>query len=202
MHRSHNSLFGREIVTIFPGEVYVTTTGEILSTVLGSCIAVCLGDPVRKVWGMNHFMLPTGRATNEQTAVLARDAKNYYADSLRYGTHAMELLIGDLQKAGAERKAFRAKVFGGAHVLRGMSGVDVGQKNILFIRSYLHLEKIPTDSEDVDGEYGRKIFFVTAENRVLRKHILPTETALVTQEEEKYVRRVATEKPTGTVDLF
>ncbi|MEJ0067592.1 MAG: hypothetical protein WDO24_01270 [Pseudomonadota bacterium] len=33
----------------------------MLVTVLGSCVSACVRDPLAKVGGMNHFMLPVSR---------------------------------------------------------------------------------------------------------------------------------------------
>ena len=43
---------------ILPGEYFVTRSDEIITTVLGSCISACVRDPVLRIGGMNHFMLP------------------------------------------------------------------------------------------------------------------------------------------------
>lgn len=198
MHRAWNSLFKCEVTTIFPGEVFVSRQGHLMATVLGSCIAVCLGDPTRKVFGMNHFMLPAGRVP---PGTPTGDPSLFYSEDLRYGTTAMELLIGDLQKAGAERKSLRAKIFGGAHVLKAR-GIDVGRKNIEFIQSYLKHESIPLDSEDVGGDFGRKIFYLSSENRVLRKKILPADTLLVARDEERFAEKVESSPASGSVDIF
>lgn len=198
MHRAYNSLFKTEVTTIFPGEVFVSREGHLMATVLGSCIAVCLGDPIRRVFGMNHFMLPAGRTL---PGTPTGDPKLFYSEDLRYGTTAMELLIGDLQKAGAERKHMRAKIFGGAHVLQAR-GIDIGRKNIDFIRSYLTHEGIPLDSEDVGGDFGRKIFYLSAENRVLRKKIQHADTLLVARDEERFAEKVEATPRSGSVDLF
>ena len=56
----------RWTVKILPGEYYVTRSDEAITTVLGSCISACIRDPVLRVGGMNHFMLPednSGRDT-------------------------------------------------------------------------------------------------------------------------------------------
>ena len=45
---------------ILPGELYVTDRDESILTTLGSCVAACVWDPVAKVGGANHFMLPGG----------------------------------------------------------------------------------------------------------------------------------------------
>src|SRR5687767_8370950 len=88
---------------ILPGEYYVTRHDEIIATVLGSCISVCIRDPIAGVGGMNHFMLPEER--------VARDYKDPLAGlATRYGSHAMERLINDLLKLGAQRSRFEIKM--------------------------------------------------------------------------------------------
>ena len=42
---------------IEPGEHFVSNEAATISTLLGSCIAACLYDPVKKIIGMNHFLL-------------------------------------------------------------------------------------------------------------------------------------------------
>ena len=90
-----------------------------LTTILGSCVAACLFDPVRGIGGMNHFLLPE----NPKGSVSAAS----------FGAHAMELLINELIKSGAERSNLRAKVFGGARMISSAS--DVGRRNTNLFRS-------------------------------------------------------------------
>ena len=75
----------------------------VMSTVLGSCVATCLFDPVAKVGGMNHFLLP--------------DTDSDRPGELRFGLNLMETLINDLLKKNARKKDLVAKIFGGANVI-------------------------------------------------------------------------------------
>src|SRR3954449_5234735 len=56
----------RWTVKILPGEYYVTRSDEAITTVLGSCISACIRDPMMRVGGMNHFMLPEDNSLREQ----------------------------------------------------------------------------------------------------------------------------------------
>ena len=98
---------------IVQGEYRVSRDpSEVLSTVLGSCVAVCLWDPAAKVGGMNHFLLPAAPGQGD-------------AKMLRYGAHAMEVLINEVLKLGARRKALQAKLFGKViHLDNGTRTVD------------------------------------------------------------------------------
>ena len=88
----------RWTVKILPGEYYVTRSDEAITTVLGSCISACIRDPVLRVGGMNHFMLPEDNSA-------ARHVSTPVGLSTRYGSHAMESLINDLLKLGGAAAA-------------------------------------------------------------------------------------------------
>lgn len=95
--------FQVEAVKILPGQYYAASGQGAITTVLGSCVSTCLWDPVQRVAGMNHFMLPGDTAT----------AASPWTASARFGVYAMELLINDMIRIGADRTRLVAKVFGG-----------------------------------------------------------------------------------------
>src|ERR1700681_1049980 len=139
-------------VKILPGEYYVTRGEEAISTVLGSCISACVRDPVKKVGGMHHFMLPEDKSVGP----------NNWLDpavglATRYGSYAMESLINDLMKLGATRQRLEVKLFGGGRILSGMT--DVGDRNIQFIKSYMELEGLRVAAEDLGGTQPRKVVY-------------------------------------------
>jgi len=154
---------GRPLHKIHIGGVWAGKNPGVVRTVLGSCIAVCLRDPVARVGGMNHFMLPSGGSGE--------------AVSARYGVHAMEILINDCMKHGANRKCLEAKVFGGGHVLR-MRETDgnVPQSNISFALHFLETEGIPIISRDLGGYAAREVYFFTDTGRILMKRLSETGT--------------------------
>ncbi len=117
---------------------------ETLSTVLGSCVAACLWDPVALVGGMNHFLLPNAGTGAD---VL----------SSRYGINAMEMLINNLLKLGADRHRIRAKLFGGASMSSNLA--DIGGLNARFAKSFLATEDIPCVADSLGGTSARRITF-------------------------------------------
>ncbi len=61
-------------VNIVQGEYHTTNDPEVvLTTILGSCVAACLHDPVARLGGMNHFLLPGERDPGDSEARRARD---------------------------------------------------------------------------------------------------------------------------------
>ena len=131
-------------ISVIQGEVHISADPEaVLSTILGSCVAVCMWDPVAGVGGMNHFLLPTQAGRKGET--------------VKYGAHAMELLINGLLRKGASRDTLVCKLFGGASMARHSSGI--GQSNITFAKSYLRDEGIPIEAESIGGNEARRVRF-------------------------------------------
>lgn len=132
-------------VTIVQGEFRTSDDPAVLlSTVLGSCVAVCLHDPVQRIGGMNHFLLPVGR---EDDGVR----------SMRYGLFAMESLINALMKQGARKSNLQAKLFGGARISTDLR--DIGQENAAFAREFLGTEGIACLAESLGGRNARRVLY-------------------------------------------
>lgn len=133
----------RELVT--QGEYRVTGDSRIsYASILGSCVATCLYDPDMRVGGMNHFLLPGENRSGS-------------GSDMRYGVHLMELLINGLMTQGGRRARFKAKIFGGARVMPGLS--DVGATNARFAESFLKHEGIEIAASDLGGTRGRRLEF-------------------------------------------
>jgi chemotaxis protein CheD len=152
-------------VTLEPGELFASHEPVTISTLLGSCVSACLYDPVNRVIGMNHFLLSNRR--------YSRDLPIFLSEAGRYGIHAMELLINEMMRMGAERRRLCAKIFGGATILK-QAGVGnffcVGEVNCKFITEFLHEERIPVQAQELGGEKGRVIHFSNGDYAVyLRK---------------------------------
>lgn len=124
-----------------------------ITTILGSCIAACLYDPQAHCGGMNHFLLPESEGST--------------APAASFGINAMELLINALIKSGAERPRLRAKIFGGARMIAGLS--DVGAKNATFIQGFLQREGIPCDAMSLGGTQARRVQFWPQSGRARQK---------------------------------
>jgi chemotaxis protein CheD len=142
-------LGGRPQVYLHGGQLVATATPTAVTTVLGSCVAVCLFDPVSRVGGVNHFLLPH-HVERERSA--------------RFGNVAVPELVRAVVRAGASQEALVAKVFGGASVIAGMSrGRRLGEENAALALHLLEEARIPVLDHDVGGTRGRKLVFVTDE---------------------------------------
>jgi chemotaxis protein CheD len=129
-------------ILVTQGEFAVDGRPETrITTILGSCVAVCLWSPEARIGGMNHILLPDdGGGT-----------------ALRFGASDMERLINAIQKHGILRSTLRAKLFGGAAIVQGLS--DIGERNIAFARGFLKAEGIAILAESIGGTRPRQIRF-------------------------------------------
>ena len=127
------------------GQVHISEGAEAITTILGSCVAVCLFDPVARVGGMNHFLLPR---------CLGREP------SPRFGDIAMRELFERTLLRGARQERLVAKVFGGARVMQAPSGrKPLGEENTELALEFLAAKRIPVEQRDVGGTSGRKLVF-------------------------------------------
>jgi chemotaxis protein CheD len=115
----------------------------VLTTILGSCVSTCISDPIARVGGMNHFLLPGNAAGDTQ--------------SIRYGLYAMELLINGLLKMGARKVRMSAKLFGGASMSDGFG--RIGEANGKVALDFLLNEGIPCVAQSLGGTHARRIRF-------------------------------------------
>ncbi|AFQ45732.1 chemotaxis protein CheD [Desulfosporosinus meridiei] len=121
----------------------------LLTAGLGSCIGICVHDPILKVGGMAHIMLPTANGS-----LGGNPAK--YADT------ALELLVRDIMSMGASKSRLRAKMAGGAQMFSfpGKPPVlKIGDRNAEAVEQELKRHGIPLLVADVGGSFGRTIHF-------------------------------------------
>lgn len=139
----------RMSVYLHANNVFASPLPCTVTTILGSCVAVCLWDQVRRIGGMNHFLLPYGADALHSAA--------------RFGGPATRALIEKLVELGARVKGLHAKVFGGASVLGAFRAGEthLGTKNVHVARQVLGEAGIPIVGENVGGLRGRKMVFYT-----------------------------------------
>ncbi len=158
---SHTSMkYGKPLKIINAGELYVTPRDEMIGTLLGSCVAVCLHDPVGRISGMNHFMLP-GKIVSENI---------YIGLGSKYGIYAIRRLVDSMLDSGAEKKNLIAKIFGGGIVLDHTGRkLTIQEENVRLARVLLELEDIPIVESDVYGHFSRKVLMDASTGRVFLK---------------------------------
>ena len=173
-------------IHVVQGEHHISSDPDVmLTTILGSCVAVCMRDPKTGVGGMNHFLLPSGKAEGLD-------------EGRRYGAYAMELLINELLRSGARRDRLEAKLFGGARMFGGLS--DVGASNAAFAEKFLRDEAIPVVGSSLGGLSARRVQYWPTSGRAQQRIV--TDNAELTRLREPVVRTPAPVEDEGSVELF
>ena len=133
-----------------PGEVFFSRTPATIAAVLGSCVAVALWDPETSAGGMNHYLLPRWRGG---------------AESAKYGDVANLRLLARFERAGIAISRLRAKVFGGACVMKALCDRPnpLCAQNVAEAREFLDAHAIAIDEEQVEGTAGLRVVFDTAD---------------------------------------
>ena len=161
---SSAQVYGKPVKVIHAGEWHVSNSDEMVLTILGSCVAVCIHDPVNRVSGMNHFMLP-GRISD-------RDISG--EKTARYGITAMKILLKNLAGLGADRSSMRAMIFGGGAMLTPPAGyTGLGEPlpdlNVRIAKLFLEMEDIQLDQSDTGGSFSRKIMMDVRSGKVFMR---------------------------------
>ena len=185
--------FERAARNINPGGWAIETERPI-STLLGSCVAVCLFDPIIKLGGMNHFLLPSiSRSTNADI------------DIIMNGDYSMEVLVNGLLNKGAKKSRLIAKAFGGGTIISSLR-MAIGERNSEFAQEWLKREGIPLVASDFNGPWSRKIVMLPQNGDTFCRRIPTTQinAAEVARSEQEYENSLATQKKTLTkkIELF
>jgi chemotaxis protein CheD len=192
IRRMRDSRFSHEIASILPGEFFVSAQPMIVYTVLGSCISACIRDPIARVGGMNHFMLPEPKEA----------ASDSWGESTRYGSYAMESLINEILKRGGLKSRLEVKLFGAGKIYEGK--IDVGARNAEWVLGFLKMEGLTAAKVDLGDVYPRKVYYFTDAGRVLVKKIERLKNRTIFDRESEYASKIQARKqePVEDVTLF
>jgi len=120
----------------------------LVTYALGSCIAVGIWDPVSKVTGLLHFMLPESRPE------LSSGASEH---PFRYADTGTPLLFRKAYDLGADKRRLQVYLAGGASVVDDGGFFNVGKRNHTAIRKLLWKAGVLVHGEDVGGTHSRTV---------------------------------------------
>ncbi len=121
---------------------------SLISYGLGSCVGIALFDPVNKIGGLAHIMLPD--------STQARSTEN----PAKFADTCLPLMLDDLVRMGALRSRLQAKIAGGAQMFTFVNATDimrVGERNSETVRAVLKKLDLRLIAEDCGGNYGRTV---------------------------------------------
>ncbi|MBF0112980.1 MAG: chemotaxis protein CheD, partial [Desulfamplus sp.] len=111
----------RIIVGVSDMKVSNDPNSDIITYSLGSCIGLVVFDPVVKVGGILHYMLPESSLDRDKA-----DRNPYmFADS------GIPMLFKETYKFNAIKKRMRVAVFGGSQILDQKGFFNIGKRNYM-----------------------------------------------------------------------
>lgn len=124
----------------------------LITYALGSCVGICLLDPVARVGGMVHILLP-------QKAPALQDA-----NPCKFADTAIPHMISRMKLQGAVPGRLVAKIAGGAQMFGSQAGSgsslwQIGQRNVAATEQVLQTQGIQILARDVLKNYGRTVTF-------------------------------------------
>ena len=149
-------------VAIGVGDCAVSKDPEdvLVTYALGSCIAILIHDPVARIAGLLHFMLPSSDA-----GLGGADMRPYmYADT------GIPMLFLSAYKLGAEKKRLVVSAFGGAQVMDPEGTFNIGKRNHLAMRKILWKNGVMLKTEEVGGSLSRTVRIEVSTGRILLQH--------------------------------
>jgi chemotaxis protein CheD len=128
----------------------------VVTYALGSCIGLVLHDPLARVGGLLHLMLPESGV----------DAASAAHSPYRYADSGVPLLLRAVLEAGAQRSRLRAVVAGGASVVDDGGVFNIGKRNTAAVKKLLWKAGVPVFAEDTGGVNSRTLGLEVATGRI------------------------------------
>ena len=138
-----------EVIKVGMADLNICKAPDVITTLgLGSCIGLTFYDPVSKVGGMVHYMLPDSTKVRNN------------ANIAKFADTGIEELLKRVLAAGANRGRLVAKIAGGAKMFEvsGLSDIgNIGARNAEAAKAKLKELGIRLVAEDTGLNYGRTV---------------------------------------------
>ncbi len=153
---------GLQNVYIHPGEACYSKNSIVVSTVLGSCLSVTMFSKKTKYAGISHCQLPYCRSCSPGC--------HNCPEPYKYVKCTIIHMIRKFEHLNISKSDIEVKLFGGADVLKTNSVEKristIGKQNIEMAFETLAQNNMFPAVQDVGGDLGRKIIFLTETGEV------------------------------------
>jgi len=136
-------------IVVGVGDMKISNDPEdvLVTYSLSSCIGLAIYDPVAKVGGLLHYMLPESSLDGNKAR------KNPYM----FGDTGIPLLFKEAYKLGAKKNRLKVIVVGGAQILDQKGFFNIGKRNHTLLRKMFWKNNVMIDYEEVGGTVNRTI---------------------------------------------
>ncbi|MFH1674160.1 MAG: chemotaxis protein CheD [Pseudomonadota bacterium] len=119
---------------------------EVLTTYsLGSCIGIAVYDPVVKVGGILHYMLPDS----------SLDKRKAQERPFMFANTGIPMLFKSCFKLGAKKNRMIVKVAGGSQLMDRSAFFNIGKRNYAALRKLFWRNNVIIEGEDIGGNFNR-----------------------------------------------
>lgn len=148
---------GAEIV-VRVADLRAGAGSDVLVTVgLGSCVAILLYDPVARVGGLAHVLLPSPGLGRKD------------ANPAKFPQTALPLLLELMGTHGGRAQRMTARLAGGASMFGSLASpgtIQMGERNVVASRQALYQHGLPVSAQATGGDFGRTVRLWAADGRV------------------------------------
>lgn len=143
--------------TIGISEMKVTRDPEdlLVTHALGSCIGVAIHDPVARVGGILHYMLPLS----------SLDPAKASANPYMFGDTGIPAFFQEAYRLGAVKERLKVILAGGARVIETDSRFDIGSRNVVIARKLFWKNAVLIAAEHVEGTIPRTLYLEAGTGR-------------------------------------
>ncbi len=135
----------RILVGIGEHAISSDANSQLIASSLGSCLGIVIYDPIRKVAGMAHCLLPLSTSD----PVKAKGNPMLYVDT------GVPLLLNLFIETGSRKKDLVLVVAGGANINDKENVFEIGKKNYTVLRKILWKNELLIKAEDVGSDKSR-----------------------------------------------
>lgn len=128
----------------------------LITYALGSCIGITLYDPVVRIGGLLHFMLPDSKI----------DIQKARANPWMFADTGIPLFLQEINRLGGEAKRLIVKVAGGSAILDDSGFFNIGKRNYMMLRKVLWAHNLLIHGEDIGGQSNRTLFLEMSTGKV------------------------------------
>ncbi len=134
-------------ITVDISDIKVSNNPDVtlVTYSLGSCIGLAVYDPLAKVGGMLHYMLPESSVSPEKS----KSNPAMFADT------GIPLLFKNCYKLGAVKQRMVIKIAGGAQLMDESGFFNIGKRNYAALRKMFWRNKVMIQAEEVGGMVNR-----------------------------------------------
>lgn len=129
------------------GDCKVSGSSDLMTYALGSCIGLMVYDPVARIGGLLHFMLP------ESSINPRKAARNPFL----FADTGIPLLFRAAYRLGAEKARMTVSAVGGAQIGDDNGLFAIGRRNAEAMRKVLADAGVMLSAEEIGGVESRTV---------------------------------------------